>query len=88
MTFNAILKECYYIGTLCEEDRKTYYLIERYKSKVPKHLLQKQDRLYKEGQENFEECLKRLVYSENPLLKPIPKDKRWNDHSLLIPFKE
>lgn len=87
-TFNELLKECYYIGSLCEEEQKEYYLIIRYKDKVSKRLLKRQKELLEKGSEEFGRVLRDLINTSNPILKMIEKNPKNSIYykPCIIPF--
>ncbi len=72
--FSDFLCETYYIGSLCEQDSKKYYLIERYSDKVSKRLLDEQADLYKQGKIAFGRLVRKAMAKPNPFLELIKKD--------------
>jgi len=68
-TFNELLKECYHIGSLCENEQKEYYLILKYQDKVSERLLKRQKELLEKGSEEFGRVLRDLINAPNPILK-------------------
>lgn len=72
-TFNQLFKEYFYVGSLSEKEQKLYNLIERYRGKVSKRLLNTQKDLFENGSIKFGENLKALIDTPSPFLEMIKK---------------
>jgi hypothetical protein len=85
-TFKELFKEYFEIGLgLNPREKAKYYLIERYKSKVSKRLLDEQVLLRQWAKENFKHIMADMM-SRKSLLDEIKKDSVWQGSTLVVPF--
>lgn len=71
MNLSELFRKYYVVVLTSEKDQIKYWLIEKFKYKVSKKLLDEQNQIYKMGLEQFAI----LCIKPNPFLKFIPKNE-------------
>ncbi len=86
-SFSAMFQEYCEVSSLEGRDRRTYYLIDRYRDKVSARLLTVQEKLRAKGKLAFDASLREMLDRPNPLLRLIPKGEDYVGAYVPVPIR-